>query len=278
MSLFSDLELARTHRQGASDTALVRGLARALVADVGASPPVDPRIFASMRGIERIETADQAWAGCLFPDGDRFVIKVRGADSGRRQRFTICHEVAHTFMPGFALRPQFRCDTELAGQAKDPIEQLCDVAASELLMPFAFASQSVRDRGPTLSAAVEIADSCETSVEAAAGRVVDVSSTPTMLLHLEVMSAPRHPEAEPVLRVKYAYGQGPWPYVPRYKSISATNPIQRALEGEVVDDVTTLMDLCKDPRPVRVSAQIVPWRNPEGRVHQRVLVLVTTDS
>ena len=48
-------------------------------------------------------------AGCLICSGPTLAIWIRASDRWERQRFTICHECGHTFFPGFALQPRYRC-------------------------------------------------------------------------------------------------------------------------------------------------------------------------
>ncbi len=50
-----------------------------------------------MQGVKRIEVLDMPQAGCTYVDGDHFRILLRASDSVRRRRFTLAHEICHTF-------------------------------------------------------------------------------------------------------------------------------------------------------------------------------------
>lgn len=69
---------------------------------------------------------------CMSKDGQHFIF-VNGKDTPERQRFTVCHELGHivlglpsTHANGFNL---------YSYRQRDPNEILCDVYASELLLP-----------------------------------------------------------------------------------------------------------------------------------------------
>jgi Zn-dependent peptidase ImmA (M78 family) len=66
--------------------------------------------------------------GCTFDDGFRIV--VRGGSAETRSRFTIAHELCHTFFYEIVPELKFGC------QETDPEEErLCNLGASELLIP-----------------------------------------------------------------------------------------------------------------------------------------------
>jgi Zn-dependent peptidase ImmA (M78 family) len=102
------------------------------------APPFLPERLASFRGIRRIVREDIGQlSGLLLPMDDGFEIKINVTHSPERQSFSCAHEIAHTFF----LEPEGK--TIIAklkrenGEeiAKNREEDLCDAAASELLMP-----------------------------------------------------------------------------------------------------------------------------------------------
>lgn len=273
-SLLSDLEVARLRMPEASDTSRVRRLARELVEEWELQPPVDLELVASLRDIEDIEYVDLPWAACLVQRHDQTLIKIRAGDRPRRQRFSLAHEIGHTFLPGYTLAPQYRCDpSPRPTRRRDLIEQLSDVAASELLLPHRTVQQELNTAGCTLDTAVTVADICDASLEAAARRVVDVTDD-AALLCLELTTAPRQPAADPRLRLRYAYTRGNWPYLPPWKSLSDEHPLQACLQGEIVDTISPLSDLnLALDAPARITAQYAPWRDNDGDLHHRVLAI-----
>src|SRR5688572_3576553 len=109
MSQLSLLEQARIEVPDLTDAGRIALLARRLIDELDAKPPVKLDLIASWQGIEKIEVVDLPCAGCLITDGARVVMQLRRDDARRRQRFTGFHEVGHTFCPGFRLEPQYRC-------------------------------------------------------------------------------------------------------------------------------------------------------------------------
>ena len=273
MSLLSDLEDARESLPGHTDSDRVRILARHLLADLEASPPVDLDMLASSRDIASIVEAELPCAACLVKQGVTFRIQVRQSDSRRRRRFSIAHEIGHTFLPGYALTTQFRCDPVGQGR-RDQIEVLSDIAASELLMPHSFVEDVLLNDGATVDAADAVSATCDASFEASARRIVDIHGD-AVLIVFELGCAPRQPHASPKLRVRYSHPQGEWPFIPTHKSIDDDHPVQRCLEGEVVDEMTTLASLSRKPVDVRMSAMYVPWDEEGSGRHHRVFCIAS---
>lgn len=252
LSLFEQLSQAAPRL---SDEEIVRKLCDDLIHEAGVEPPVNVRLLASMRGISEVEEREQPWAGVLAPGDGHFVVGVRASDGAERQRFTVLHEAGHTLLPGFAESRQYRCDGP-----KTREEQLCDIAASELLLPRRFFVRSLRDARPGLDGVEDLASEYDASIEATALRVSDLAEVPTALIVLRVGHKPaergQEDTCEPKLRVAWSHAQGDWPYIPRHKSADDDSPFFRAYNGEVVDEVGQLGDLINtQPDPVRISAR-----------------------
>jgi hypothetical protein len=238
-----------------SDEDVVRRLCEDLLDSAGVRPPVNVKLLASLRGIARVEERSQPWAGVLAPEQGQLVVGVRASDGVERQRFTILHEAGHTLLPGFAEARQFRCD---GPKSRD--EELCDIAASELLLPRRFFASDLRDAAPGLDGVETLARLYEASIEATALRAVDLDAGPAMLLVLRVTHKPsergREDECEPKLRLSWAHGQGEWPYMPKHKSVDDGSLLMRAHDGELVDEVGAIGDLAgSDCGRVMVSAR-----------------------
>lgn len=274
MAQLSLLEQARIEVPNVSDEERVTLLAAQLVDEMGAKPPIDLEMIASWQGVAKIDVEDIPWAGCLINDGGQVVMKLRSGDTRRRRRFTGFHEVGHTFCPGFRLEPQYRCTPNLV-PTRPNIEGLCDVAASELLFPRRLVAADLARADFGLDAVDELADRYDGSFESAAHRFVSLWPEDTLLIILEPGFRKEEldaPEAEAKLRVRSAHANGSWPYIPKNKSALEESPLVRALQGELVDEQTTLDGICAPVAGVDVSARLVPYRR-DGEMVNRVLAL-----
>lgn len=172
------------HRWTGAPERLMARLCDELLEEAGCSAPVDVRLLASFRRA-RIEEAEQAHAGLLIPGDRGLVIRVRASDSEERRRFTVCHEICHTFLPGYQEAIETRADLDVERfDPRDPEEYLCDVGAAELLLPR-------RDMIPLLHAefalddVIALAATFRASIEATGLRCVDLSSQPVAFIVLE---------------------------------------------------------------------------------------------
>lgn len=296
MNASSLIERERALRPGASDADCVRAIAARLIDDLGIDePPIDVDIVASMLGITEIEQDPLlVEAGCLICDGSRIHVRVRRSDPAARQRFTVCHECAHTFFPGFQRTPQYRCDPQVGERPNAvrrhkqmsgavvsrqhsyvDVEHLCDVAASELLLPrrLFFADTVVFEFG--LSQLENLGARYGASLEATARRLVALHSEPVALVILRVMQSPREygtdlPER---LRVASRSTSGDWPFIPVHKSTDDHSPFTRALYGEVVHEMAVIDDIFTSPQRVEIAARAYPYFIDGERV-DRVIALM----
>ncbi len=280
LSQLSDLEVARLDSPGTPDAQLVVHLAQRTLNELAMEPPISHEIVASMRDIINIEEEAIPWAGCLVPSPDGLVMTLRLGDSRGKKRFTAFHEVKHTFLPGFSYRTQYRCDPatppEVTQVRDHGLEALCDIGAAELLFPRSAFRADLAGNARTLQLVEALADRYDASLEATARRVVSLHPEPTMLIALEPACKPTDPHAEPALRVQWAQSTGRWPFVPKHKSVPDDSPLGRALEGELVDETTSLGILTSTATGrARVSAGLYPYTDDRGEQHMRVLALIT---
>jgi hypothetical protein len=280
--MLSDLEHAQSASPGTPDADLVVGLMRDTLDDLRLVPPIDHNIVASYRGVVRIEQRDIPWSGQIAPTDDGLVISLRAGQSWGRQRFSAFHEIVHTYMRGFHLQPQYRCEPGIAPPAGvwcDPaVEALCDQGAAELLFPRETFSADMAGNAVNLELVEDLANHYEASLAATAARVCALNVQPTLFITLEPSTKPRDPHGQPKLRVRSCIGGGRWRYVPRYKSASEGGAFYRALDGEIVDETVELDELTTPGLGrVHVSARLYPYIDDEGVSHMRVLALITKD-
>src|SRR5687768_518731 len=125
-SLLSHLDQTRARNPGLPDVDCVGLIARDLILELDIrEPPVDLDMLVSLLGIsEVVRDQNLGVAGCLLCRGGRLEIRVRATDSPGRRGFTICHECAHTFFPGFSRRPQYRCAPGPRAAGRQDVEYL----------------------------------------------------------------------------------------------------------------------------------------------------------
>jgi Zn-dependent peptidase ImmA (M78 family) len=275
------------HRWSGAPEELVVRLCAELLEEAGVNVPVDVRMLASFRGIAAITAVDQAEAGCIFCDGERLLVQLRGSDSPERQRFTICHEILHTFFPGFREERRRRTDPTVGNFDGNQLEEyLCDLGAAELLLPRQPFLTSLPAR-PSFDDVIELAAGFAASLEATAIRMVTLASVPMALVVLEPAWKPAEQrelarrttqpalaglESEPPpkkLRVRWAYGPR-MATIPKHKSVDDASPLATVLETGGVDyrGRTGLTE-----GTLEVSARHLPYRREEGPA-DRVLVLL----
>jgi Zn-dependent peptidase ImmA (M78 family) len=164
---------------------IIRNLAREKVALAKSygwkGPAFCPKILASLFDIRCKEVdADIGGDGriLLYPDG-KLWIEYRSKRMSERQRFTIFHEFAHTLFPDF-------CDflphhQGYAKRPKDPdkeFENLCDIAASEMLLPLMDVSDDLAQlKRISLNEFLRLSRRYEASIDATAHRFTELIET-----------------------------------------------------------------------------------------------------
>lgn len=172
---------------GAADApGAVRMKARELI-DLGvaafgdvATPP-DVEILASLRGIARsdeppIHSPDAE----LAPDGSGGVaMRVNPDRPETRQRFSVAHEISHTFFPDYTTKTWCRTDARYRNRDNpdDVLEMLCDIGAAELLFGYRWFPG---DAAAVISAVglVQLAAEYGASREATLRRYAEMSQEP----------------------------------------------------------------------------------------------------
>lgn len=115
------------------------------------------------------------------PNG-KHVITVNSLETEERQRFTICHEVAHLVLE----IPSSHVEVPSWSFAKrDPGEVCCDIFAAELLMPYQQWRAKVPDDEPSAEVIEFMAAQFRTSFPAAASRYATLADTPCAFVTME---------------------------------------------------------------------------------------------
>ena len=132
------------------------------------SLPVNLVSLARHQGIQQIKEMDTRLDGQLLEleDGGYEIILSKNA-SVTRKRFTLAHEIAHTLL--FAGQ-----DSEDLGCGEQAVEELCNTAAAEILIPSRFLQKTFpRDKEITVESFLEVTRLFECSLEAAAWKLLN---------------------------------------------------------------------------------------------------------
>lgn len=115
------------------------------------------------------------------PNG-KHIITVNSIESDERQRFTICHEIAHIVL---GLKSSHEEIPSWSYAKRHPNEISCDTFAAELLMPYKQWLSKVPKEEPSLELIQEMAQLFGTSFPAAASRFASLSDMPCAFITME---------------------------------------------------------------------------------------------
>lgn len=154
----------------------VRTRARRFVAS--ASPAGMPDMAAYARAAKariRYDDLQTGESGMTVATAAGFVITLNRNESLKRQRFTICHEIAHIEL----CLPTEHSDVPSWRYAKRHINEIwCDIFASELLMPHQRFAETIRDDEPSVEVIESLADEFGSSFPATASRYSSLVAFP----------------------------------------------------------------------------------------------------
>lgn len=135
-------------------------------------PPYRPAVYAELQRVDWITQKRMDIEGRLVPSNNGFTIELRSDRSHERKNFTCAHEVAHTFF--YELVPSIKygnlTSTRIVQDNEE--EYLCNIAASELLMPRCSIIRISGDYAPSPLSVLRIAQIYETSLVATVIRLL----------------------------------------------------------------------------------------------------------
>ncbi|MBA4179625.1 MAG: hypothetical protein C0506_03460 [Anaerolinea sp.] len=254
-------------------------------------PPVPLEVVASFRGIREISVAEMPRSGQLQREGGHYIVVVNAEDSASRQRFTVAHEICHTFFhEAQQVTPVNPPEWTGRYDERSDEEYLCDVGAGRMLLHPAWLQPRLESSSPTLEALLEIGDHAGASLEATAFQVSrmriwnatfvfwEPGYRKVELARLDQKVLPgfddgtMKPEAK--LRARRIYGHPDSPFLALNKSIGSETVIGRAWTER-----TTTQGIEQLPTSTRVHqaecrSMYAPYRGPDGRVRDRVLTCV----
>ncbi|UCG14331.1 MAG: ImmA/IrrE family metallo-endopeptidase [Deltaproteobacteria bacterium] len=230
-------------------------------------PPYNPRVLASLLGIKvEVRDLDPRTDGvlCVNCNGNLEILVNAGAPVAR-QNFTIFHEIAHTFFPDHFEIVRKR---QSAGKVEEhhwELEMLCNLGASELLMPMDKFARDVVYHGFSLRSVDALKERYEASAEAVIRRMVATELEICCSVFFKRMLKPSERTQKSTrvqsppwekMRVDYVVPSEDFPcFIPRYKSPPADSCVNHALLCSGVICETEKWDLASHVPQFRVEAQ-----------------------
>jgi Zn-dependent peptidase ImmA (M78 family) len=239
----------------------------------GATIPVNINALASFLGIMLVDQPPgHSKDAELAPrDDGTVVIRVNRERSDNRQRFSVGHEVSHTFFPNYETRIWCRGNGRERRRDKpeDVIEMLCDIGSAELLMPRA---RFHRDAAAVASSQdlVALAAKYGVSREAALRRLaeMDTRAVAAAFFSWKFKPSERESRGTPArkLRVDYTIASQAFAaaghFIPHDKSVGCEGPLYRASATGQACDGDCILDLGSEKGLYRVLAVPI-WTDEE---------------
>ncbi len=130
-----------------------------------------------------MEELGEGESGTTFtrPDG-KHVITINTREIEERQRFTVCHEVAHIIL---GVPSNHQEVTPWSFAKRDVNEVMCDIFAAELLMPYKQWKEKVPNEEPSAEVIEWMASEFRSSFPAAASRYATLADIPCAFVTME---------------------------------------------------------------------------------------------
>lgn len=181
----------RDHYAGRPDL-VIRSLAQRMLDDAGQTkPPFRMTSLLSLCQVPlhpRIEIVDTPFDGYIYQRDGRYSIAVNAHHPLERQRFSIAHELGHTFFLPFRDTTRLRAASTVCGNLRhhqDPVEErLCNMFASELLMPERYFGPDIGNRTIHPDLVVELARRYQASIRAVSLRLCELIGDKAVIIAL----------------------------------------------------------------------------------------------
>jgi len=156
-----------------------------------ASIPIDLEFIASLRGVKvEYKDMEETIAGQLISRDGIVVAQVNQRHLYSRQRFTLAHEIGHTFFPGFSRHKVFRQELNKCWLSerrhRNREEYLCDLFASELILPRSQVTRMIKPGSAALDNLLLIAEEFRASLEATSMKFPKLYPDPLVVWVTEV--------------------------------------------------------------------------------------------
>lgn len=191
------------YHQEANADLLVLRLCRDLLTQARTERYATPlAVLASCQGIRAIQYGPLATPSMLFEDDGGFRALLNESDPPERQRFSLAHEIVHTFfrcVPGFGL-----------AHDSPEVERLCDLGAAELTMPSGRFPAFLQGAGLSMAGLRACSEEFATSLQATARRAMDVTEHPAAVVIADAAVASGALPSPDNLRVASIYRSSAW--------------------------------------------------------------------
>ena len=256
-------------------------------------PPFNPEVLASVLGIRCEASVDLTHSedAELHPaENGRMVIRYNPDKPKTRRNFSIAHEIVHTFFPGY----QDVCHARHQSDTFDPeneVEFLCDLGASEIVMPTPEFDLDVKSMGVSLKSLRKLSKLYEVSLEATAIRMITTDFYPSGLIVLDYSHKPAEKEKieaskyqqslfpcePPPMRLRVQYfvrGTHFSPYIPKHKSIEESSPLHEVSVTRKKFQGDTVLHLGRDALNTYIEAMALP-KTQNTDLDSRVLAILS---
>jgi len=258
----------------------IRALAQGLVSQAEVrQPPTDLDMLGSFRGVVEVVYGQLPNWGMLEWVRDRGYRILLNDEQGKgRARFSHAHEISHTLIPTHGRAPKNRQDRETGMYGMEAEEEyLCDIGASELLMPTSILIPFIATRPAALETVKGIADTFAVSLEAAGRRLVECQESPCAIIFWEEKLKPAQEadlrnktalpgleghDPQPRLRVRFGICSPAMRkhYFPPSKSIEDDSPVRGCLDSDAVVRAMCHLPTGRGAIPFRTESVSAPYR------------------
>ncbi|MGH8659891.1 MAG: ImmA/IrrE family metallo-endopeptidase [Gammaproteobacteria bacterium] len=143
-------------------------------------PPIDLRKLGERRGIKVVERPIDADGLIFRAEDEGYVVVLNTRAQEERRRFTLAHEIAHTFFfdaEGCRGYETTASRGEVRREVDPEEEHLCDYGAAKILMPKGLIAPLLDTFGPSAHFVVQVARTFKVSMRASARHLVKISDT-----------------------------------------------------------------------------------------------------
>lgn len=169
----------------------------------GNGPPFDTMEIARFLGASVLPSAEVRDAKTSFVAG-KPQIEFNPNRPKNRIRYSICHELVHTFFPDWKEETRYRASKQEMRADVWQLEMLCNIGASELLMPIG-SFPELQDRNLSIEGLLQLSADYEVSIEALLLRFIKLTKIQTA-----IFSSSRVGDSERY-RVDYAMSSATFP-------------------------------------------------------------------
>jgi hypothetical protein len=257
------------------------------------SPPADLELLASLRRVRQIDLLEMVEAGRLVPNGTGYLIQVNQRHSDAKRRFTIAHELGHTFFDEAAKSSRHLTDsaTGLFDLGSEE-EYLCDMAAAHALLNPRWLEPLARTCEPSLDGLIQIAETCQASIEATAIQLSNLGAWRCSFVFWEpglrkaervVVSQTKlvgwEGGAGPIekLRARRVYGSPGVPFLPVNKSVDSGSQVWRAYSEQTSTAGEEQLDLGHGFERAYAESTYAPYFDESGALRPRVISCLLWD-